>query len=175
MKMPNKKRMLQIGVSLIVLSIIVFSLSTYFISQSTTTYNKEIAMGGPYGIASLHGVSQGDDLEYSVTPANGTPNITIYWISPAGHTYSNQTLKSGGTTTSVIVAPESGNWTFMVINNGNAALNATISLGDISYSLIYSVVFGFVLLPAGIAFIVLYFYIRRSENKMKKMMERELQ
>ncbi len=177
MKLPNRKRMLEVGVSLILISVIVFSVSAYFISLDTQTLSHQpIAVGGSNKIGySVKGVSQGDDLEYSITVASASPNVTVYWISPLGSQFGNQTLKTGSTASSVFVAPVSGKWTFFAVNHGNSTANATITVGDISYTLIYSVVFGFVLLPAGIAFIGLYFYIRRHENAMRKMMEKELQ
>ncbi len=176
MKLPNRKRMLEVGVSLILISVIVFSVSAYFISQDTRTLNYQpIAAGGsPINLTAVNGVSQGDDLEYSITVASASPNVTVYWISPLLSQFGNQTLKTGSTASSVFVAPVSGNWIFVAVNHGNSTANATITVGDISYTLIYSVVFGFVLLPAGIAFIGLYFYIRRHENAMRKMMEKEL-
>ncbi len=175
LKMPNRKRMLEVGISLILVSVIVFSVSAYFISQDTYTYtDNHIAAGGSPFSLSVKGISQGDDLEYSVTMTSASPNVTIYWLSPLNTTFGNKTVTTGSTASTVFVAPVSGNWTFVAINHANATANATITLGDISYTLIYSVVFGFVLLPAGIAFIGLYFYIRRHENVMKKMFEREL-
>lgn len=176
MKLPNRKGMLKVGISLLILSIIVFAVSTYFITDHTTSYNdQKIAAGAsnPYNL-SLLGVSQGDDLEYSISASATSVNLTVSWVSPSGQHFSDQKLSSNSTVTSVIIAPESGNWIFNVVNNGSTTVNATISIGDISYSLIYSVVIGFVLLPAGIAFIALFFYIRRTENKMKQKMEREL-
>ncbi|MEM0155760.1 MAG: hypothetical protein QW597_04055 [Thermoplasmataceae archaeon] len=176
MKLPNRKRMLKIGISLLVLSIVVFSVSSYFITDHTRSYNEQqIAAGAsnPYRL-SLVGVSQGDDLEYSISASAPSVNLTVFWSSPSGQHLSDQKLSSNSTVTSVIIAPESGNWTLSVVNNGSTTVNATISIGDISYSLIYSVVIGFVLLPAGIAFIALFFYVRRIENKMKQKMEREL-
>ncbi len=176
MKLPNRKRMLEVGVSLILISVIVFSVSAYFISQDTRTLSHQpiVAGGTPINLTAVHGVSQGDDLEYSITVTSASPNVTVYWISPLGSQFGNQTLKTGSTASSVFVAPVSGKWIFVAVNEGNSTANATITVGDISYTLIYSVVFGFVLLPAGIAFIGLYFYIRRHENAMRKMMEKEL-
>ena len=176
MKLPNRKRMLEVGVSLILISVIVFSVSAYFISQDTTTLaDQHIAAGGnQIKLASVNGVSQGDDLEYSITMTSASPNVTVYWISPLPSQFGNQTVITGSTASFVFIAPVSGNWTFVAVNHGNSTANATITVGDISYTLIYSVVFGFVLLPAGIAFIGLYFYIRRHENAMRKLMEKEL-
>ena len=175
MNLPNRKRMLEIGVSLILISVIVFSVSAYFISQDTSTFaDQHIAVGGAPIKLTIRGVLQGDDLEYSVTVTSKSPNVTVFWISPLNSQFGNQTLKTGSTSSSVFVAPVSGNWTFVAVNHNNVTANATITLGDISYTLIYSVVFGFVLLPVGIAFIGLYFYIRRHENVMRKMMEKEL-
>ena len=176
MKLPNRKRMLEVGVSLILISVIVFSVSAYFISQDTTTLaDQHIAAGGnPIKLASVNGVSQGDDLEYSITITSASPNVTVYWISPLLSQFGSHSIITGSTASSVFIAPVSGNWTFVAVNHGNSTANATITVGDISYTLIYSVVFGFVLLPAGIAFIGLYFYIRRHENAMRKLMEKEL-
>lgn len=168
---PNRRRIMKIGIVLIIASVVLFSISMVQFSLGTSNYkNLQI---GPSSTVKFYknSVSAGGDLEYSLEPVsvNYTTatgyNLTSYLISPSGQVFANSTMAGNGVS-HVIIPATSGNWTLVVINNNaNSVANVSITYGQVDYFTIFTTVFGFVLLPSGIALVGLYYYSLREEKK----------
>ena len=165
---PRKKKLLKFAVLLIIVSVTLFSYSVYSIEQGITKQtNVTIGSGSVHTIKKIN-VSAGDDLEYSINSQGSRINVSAFLISPDNSNvgYLNVSDYSGS---KVIVTTSSGNWTLFIKNNGNSQIVVDISLGDISYLTLVSTIFGFVLLPSGIALLIIYSYARVKERKREKL------
>lgn len=168
---PNRKRLNRIGLVLIVVSIVLFSVSVALLMQSTNTYSNVYVAPGTSNHYYKAGVHAGDDIHYSIQQtSNGSVNVTAFLIAPDGAHYGNISL-SPTTYSAVVVAPASGNWTLVITNNGNSQVNMTVKLGDIGYLNTFAVVFGFALLPSGLVLLAISAYSAAMEKRKKKKMD----
>ena len=166
---PRKKKLLKFAALLIIMSVTLFSFSVYSIEQGITKQNSvTIGPGSVHAITKIN-VSAGDDLEYSVSSQGSSLNISAFLVSPDNSSTGYLNISGGYSGSKVIVAPLSGNWTLMIRNNGNSQAVVDISLGDVSYLTLMSTIFGFVLLPSGIALLIIYSYARVKERRREKL------
>lgn len=170
MERPNRKRMLKLGGVMILVSILLFSASIYLIDANTVSHNNvSIPAGSSFSMLKGH-VSAGDDIDYSVTSNLNGLNVTTYLSYDTGVTTTHVTSSNVSRVTSVVVAPASGNLSLVIVNNGPSAINVDISIGSVDYVTLMTTVFGFVLLPSGIALIGIYIYARRVEKRKEKLL-----
>ncbi|AKA48397.1 hypothetical protein IX51_04045 [uncultured archaeon] len=115
-------------------------------------------------------VSSGSNLVYSMSP-NQVGNITAMLLSPDGAQHSSIHLSSASSGSDTIIVPVSGEWKIQINNSGELPVNLSVSIGDASYAALGMTIFGFVLLPGGIAFLSAYAYALRRERKRKHLRE----
>ncbi len=165
----NIKLMQRIGYSLIVASLILFSVSVVSVYSNSATFNRNISPGSSVTLAMNKNTSAGDDILYSLSPSNGTMTITAFLSGPSGQRlgYSNA---SGATYTisREVVSPEAGLYTLTVMNHGNDTLGVKVIVGKISYTTLSMFLLGFGLLPSGIALVILSMIIRRRESRFSR-------
>lgn len=109
-----------------------------------------------------------DQMTYTIN-LNQKPNIQAELVSPTGvvHSWLNLSATQSGSNT--IIAPNSGSWNLQITNNGSLPVNLSVTIGDTSYLAIGVTVFGFVLLPGGIALLLVYANSVRMEKKRKRL------
>lgn len=165
----NTKLIQRIGYSLIVVSLVLFSVSVFSVYSNSSSFDRNIAAGSTATITMHNNVTAGDDILYSITPANGTVNLTAFLVGPSGQSigYSNAS-GSSYTVTKEIVSPESGMWTLTVINHKSTNASLKITLGHISYGTLTMFLLGFAFLPSGIALVVLSIVIRKRETRFSR-------
>ncbi len=115
-------------------------------------------------------VTDGGNLVYSLT-ANQEGNISAILKAPDGTAHSSLHLASSTSGTATIIVPSAGDWTLLISNSGPLPVNLSVSIGDASIPALALTVFGFVLLPAGIALLSAYAYALRREKKRRLMRE----
>lgn len=170
MDRPNRKRLLKIGGVMILASILLFSASIYLIDSNVASQNNiSIPAGSSY---TLHKgtISAGDDIDYSVSSNLNGLDVAAYVLFDHGVTagYTNSTNSTR--LSNVIVSPVSGNASLVIVNHGTGTINVDASIGSVDYLTLITTVFGFVLLPSGIALIGIYFYARRVERRKEKLL-----
>lgn len=115
-------------------------------------------------------VSSGSNLVYSMG-SNQVGNVTASLIAPGGTVHSSIHLSSATSGTATVIVPVKGDWLLQINNTGPLPVNLSVSLGDASIAALGLTVFGFVLLPAGIALLTAYAYALRREKKRRQMRE----
>lgn len=162
----NIKLVQRIGYSLIAVSLILFSVSVLSVYTNSDSFNKTISPDSSASLTLNKTVSAGDDILYSITPANSTPNLLIYLSGPSGQKIGWSNLSgSSYTLTKQIVSPESGTWSLVVFNNNRSSdVSVKVTLGHIGYLTLSLFLLGFAFLPSGIALVVLTFVIKRKES-----------
>lgn len=165
----NTKLMQRIGYTLIVVSLVLFSISVFSVYSNSTQSQKNLAPNSTLNLPLARNVSAGDDILYSITPTNGTANITVYLVGPSGQTiaYSNASGASY-TLTKEVVSPASGKWVLTVINHQSTNTTLKIIIGDISYTTLSMFLLGFAFLPSGIALVILSLVIRKRESSLSR-------
>lgn len=113
-------------------------------------------------------VQSDSNIQYSMG-LNLNPDLHTSLVSPDGtvHSYLNLTSVTSGSHT--IIVPASGTWGLHVDNNGSLPVNVSVTIGDASYAALGMTIFGFVLLPSGIALIVVHVYAARQEKKRNRL------
>lgn len=165
---PNRRRILKIGIILIIASLVLFSVAMVQFSLNTSNYNDIKINPGSSLTFHKNSVLAGDDLEYSVESSSSSYNISSYLLSPSGSHYANQSSVSHSVS-EVIIPSTGGNWTLVIVNNDlSSPINVSITYGQVGYITIFTTVFGFVLLPSGIALIGLHAYASHSEKKRNR-------
>lgn len=115
-------------------------------------------------------VQSGSNLVYSIS-SNQVANVTATLVSPDGSPHSSIHLSSVSSGSNTIIVPASGDWSLKIANNGPQPVNLSVSIGDASYAALGMTIFGFVLLPSGIALIGAYAYEARREKKRRLLKE----
>lgn len=146
-----------------------YTVNINVVYASITHHNVIIKSGGSAQFYDPSVTSEGN-LVYSMS-ANQVGNITATLIAPDGSPHSSIHLSSTTSGADTIIVPSSGDWQLSVSNNGEIPVNMSVSIGDASYPALGMTIFGFVLLPAGIALIVSYAYQVRREKKRKLLRE----
>lgn len=165
----NIKLMQRIGYTLIIVSLILFSVSIVSVYSNSSSFEKTINPNSSITLAMSNNVSAGDDILYSITPSNGTFNITAFLSGPSGQSigFSNATGNSF-TLTKETVSPQGGLWKLNITNHNGSVAYLKITLGHISYTTLSMFLLGFAFLPSGIALVVLSLVIRRREQRSPK-------
>ncbi len=160
----NIKLIQRIGYTLIVSSIVIFSISVYSFYNGTQTSTAIIAAGSHIEKPFNGSVSAGDDLLYSITPLSGNASLSAYLVGPGNITTAFSNLSGASyTVTKEIVSPASGQWHVEVMNEGLSNLSVKITVGHLEYGILSLFLIGFSLLPSGIALVILAIVIRRRE------------
>ena len=163
---PDKK-LVRIGSIVLVAAIILLGsgIALYF-SNTSSTLDLTVSPASPY-VISQKNVSSGTELQYTVT-LNSDQNISVYVLSPEGVDFGLKTLNTSSTVSGIVVSNSSGNWSLVVFNHGSekAAVSATFS--DLTFSMLFLIVFGIVLIPSGLVIIYIYFYSRKVEKRREK-------
>lgn len=173
MDRPNRRRLLRIGIVMIVVSIVLFSLSVYLIDSNTAHENTVyIDPGTTYTLLKGH-VDAGDDIDYSVILPTGAANsthITAFLSFSSGGTagYVNSTNTSS--TSKVLVSPYTGNVSLVITNKGSSTIIVNAAVGIVSYGALLTIVFGIALLPSGIALMGIHYYSRIVERRKEKLL-----
>lgn len=171
MDRPNRKRLLQIGAILVIVSVVLFSLSVYLVNANTVTKKGiAIAPGASYHL-SKGGVSAGDDMYYGVSPTIITnySSVTSYLEYGTGATAAYMNASNSATINKVFVSPYSGNVSLVIVNNGANTIYVNANLGIMGYPVLISIVLGIALLPSGAALIIIHFYAKRVEKRKEKI------
>lgn len=161
---------MKIGGVMILASILLFSASVYMIDSNTAAQNNvSISAGSTF---TLHKglVSAGDDIDFTVTSNLNGFNITAYVLFDHGVTAGSTSSTNSTSISNVIVSPVSGNASLVIVNHGAGTINVDASIGNVNYLTLITTVFGFVLLPSGIALVGIFFYSRRVERAKEKIL-----
>lgn len=142
------------------------------ITYDSTTYHDVNIQ--PFKTADFRDPSVKAQAEMSYTiSSNQFPDVYAALISPGGNVHSSLNLSSIQSGSNTIIAPSSGVWNLQISNNGSLPVNVSVTIGDTSYAALGVTIFGFVLLPSGIALIAAYTYSVRMEKKRRRMRQLE--
>ena len=169
---PVRKRILRIGILILVVSVILFSYSIYSIESGVITHrNLELPFGSSQEISIVErNVSAGNDLQYSISSHNGSDlNVSAYMISPSGSHIGSLSIRNASTGSTIIVAGVAGNWTLVIVNNDPQIQFIDVTISNVGYLSLLGAVFGLVLLIVGIAVIGIHSYIRYMEKRREKL------
>lgn len=170
MDRPNRKRILKLGVILLAASIVLFSLSVYLLdSNSVRNDSITIGPGSSYTLVKGH-INAGDDIDYSITTNVNNINVTSYLSYDTGATAAHVNATNTSSVTSTIVSPYTGNVSLVIVNTGSSTISVDASVGTVNYVTLVTLVFGFVLLPSGIALVGIYYYSRIVERRKEKLL-----
>ena len=168
MERPARSRIRKIGALMMIASLVLFSLSVYLVDSNTASAsNVTIAPGNSYTLTKGY-VSAGDDIDYTVTSNLAAFNITTHLAVDSISSFGNETAIQKSSITDVVVSHSSGNVSLVITNTGAHSISVDASLGTIGYPTLLSVIFGFVLLPSGIALLGLYYYSRHIERRKER-------
>ena len=171
MERPSKRRLLKIAIIFIIVSVVLFSVSIYLIDSNFVTKNGvSINSGSSYVFPKGH-VNAGDDIDYTVTSKSGNMNVSVYFLYDTGASSGYANATSQLSLSNVIVSKYSGNFSLVIVNQGNSPLTVDLSIGTIGYLTIVSTVFGFVLLPSGIVLLAVNAYSRFVNRRREKLIE----
>ncbi len=155
----------KIGTVILVISIVLFALSAYQVSQGSS--NSKNYLGAGQSINLSKEASSGDYISFYIIFSNQTTSLSAYMQSPSGKEYINEFNRYGNTTGSII-GNQKGVWYLHVKNTGTTNVTIEIDYQVVSYYVIATIFVGFVLLPIGIALVALHYYILRREKKRQK-------
>lgn len=171
MDRPNRRKLLRIGVILIVVSVVLFGVSVLLIEGNVSTANNvSISPGSSYTLSAGH-VQSGDDVDYKVLSNLADFNATVYVSYGNGDTAGQINITNSPSGSDVFVSQESGNISLVIHNPGSKAISIDASMGSIGYQAILTTVFGFVLILSGGSLIGVYFYSRYMEKRKEKFRE----
>lgn len=137
--------------------------------HSLTHNNVNIAPGGSKYYYDQSVSAQGS-MDYGLS-LNQVPSLNVTLIAPDGSTHAITQLSNSLSGSQTIIVPTSGTWTLQATDNGNLPVNISVSYGDVGLAALAMTVFGFVLLPCGIAFVGMYVLAVRREKKRKRLRE----
>ncbi len=155
----------KIGIVLIVISIVLFTLSAYQVSRGSSNSQNYLNAGQSINLSKE--ASSGDYISFYIIFNGPTTSLSAYMQSPSGKEYINEFNRYGNTTGSII-GNQQGLWYLHVKNTGTTNVTIEIDYQVVSYYVIATIFVGFVLLPIGIALIALHYYIIRREKKRQK-------
>lgn len=167
---PGRRRILRIGLVMILVSVVLFSASVYLIgSNSLTKDNIKVSPGSTYMLSGIT-ASTGADIDYTVTSAESSMNVTTYILYTSGASDGFANTSNSYSVSKVIVSKYSGEASLVIVNHGNQTLNLHATLGSIDYVSLVTTIFGFVTLVGGAALIGLFAYSRYADRKKEKML-----
>lgn len=165
----NIKLAQRIGYSLIVVSLILFSVSIVSVYSNSSSFSDTVMPNTAKSFTFNKTLSAGDDILYSITPANSTADLTVYLSGPSGEHIAYSNLSgSSYTLTKEAVSPESGIWSLIIFNHNATPATVKVTIGNISYLTLSMFLLGFAFLPSGIALVVLSIIIRKRESKFPR-------
>lgn len=164
---PDKK-ILRIGSAVLVAAIILLGsgIVLYF-SNTNSTLDLTVLPSTPY-VVSQKNVSSGTELQYTVT-LDGNQNISVYVISPAGFDFGLKTVNTSSTISDMVLSNSSGNWSLVIFDHGSGAAKVSATFSDLTFNMLFLIVFGIVLIPSGLVIIYIYFYSRKVEKRREKI------
>ncbi len=160
----NTKWTMRTGLILIAVSVVLLGISGYgILSTNNNQFTKVIPEGGYITVNTTTGVSQGDEIAYTVST---TGNVSVELIGPSGIVSSNYTVSPATPLNKVVVSNASGVWAVKIYNTQAGQSYVHGSLGYIAVADTAMLYLGLALLPSGVVLLMLYFSIRRREKKL---------
>jgi flagellar basal body-associated protein FliL len=163
---PDKK-IVRIGTIVLVAAIILLGsgIALYF-SNTSSTLELTVSPGSPY-VVSQKNVSPGTELQYSVT-LTSNQNISVYVLSPKGADLGLKTINTSSTISNIVISNSSGKWSLVILDHGSGKATISATFSDLTFSMIFLIVFGIVLIPSGLVIIYVYFYSRKVEKRRER-------
>lgn len=163
---PDKK-IVRVGTIVLVAAIILLGsgIAMYF-SNTSSTLDLTLSPGSPY-VISQKNVSSGTELQYTVT-LNNNQNVSVYVLSPEGVDFGLKSANTSSTISGIVVSNTSGNWSLVIIDHGSGKATVSATFSDLTFSMLFLIVFGIVLIPSGLVIIYIYFYSRKVEKRRER-------
>ncbi len=159
------RKIARIAYILIVVAIVLFAISGVILTTNSEIHRTEnIAANGSVSMKYNTSIQVGDLIFYTVSSNESSANITSYILVSNGIQAGYANLTGAGSVTREYVSGSSGNISLIVINNSNESSNVSLSIERISYTVIYTIVFGLAFLPSGLILLVAAFRIRNRER-----------
>lgn len=160
---------------LIVIALVLFSISIVMIysnsAQKWPTNPANPLVLAPNEKTSLvynTPVHQGDDIYYSALSNDSYANVSIFLVEPSGKSISLSNLSGTIQISGQIVASETGNVSFLLVNHANRSTYMNLTADRISFYTIYTLVFGFSTMASGIVLLVVASRVKRSEGRLSR-------
>ncbi|BAB59208.1 TVG0067031 [Thermoplasma volcanium GSS1] len=140
----------RIGVVIVLVSLILFGSSIFYISRDTSSYSHTITPGSSIEITKEAAVSE--YLSYKILFVSSSSSISSYLSSPDGTHYTfSHTMNTSGS----MMAVQSGPWSLIVTNTGNTTENVEVVFSIVPQPVFFMLYISLALLAFGIAAIVL--------------------
>ncbi len=154
---------LKIGIVMLIVSVVVFSVSIFGIYSTINSFSNETASHSGPLVFSIN-TSSGEPLSYTVeVKSNTSNNFTTFLTSPDGSRYLESNFTGSGVSKSM-VASESGEWHLYIYNNGNRNSSVSVHLGTLPYYLEAGAYAGLTILVIGIVLVIYSFNMSRREK-----------
>ncbi|MGP6239283.1 hypothetical protein ACNF40_02550 [Cuniculiplasma sp. SKW4] len=154
---------LKIGIILLVVSVVVFSVSIFGIYNTINSFTNQDSTNSSPLIFSIN-TSAGEPLSYTVeVRSNTSNNFTTYLKSPNGEKFLEANFTGSGVSKSM-VATQSGEWHLYVLNRGNKSSSISVHLGTLPYYLEAGAYLGLTVLVIGIILLIYHFDMGRRER-----------
>lgn len=164
---PDKK-ILRIGSVVLVAAIIMLGSGIFlYFSNTNSTLDLTVLPATPH-VVSQKNVSSGTELQYTVT-LNSNQNISVYVLSPQGFYFGLKTLNTSSTISDIVISNSSGNWSLVIFDHGSGSATVSVTFSDLTFSMLFLIVFGIVLIPCGLVIIYIYFYSRKVEKRRERI------
>ena len=159
------RKIARIAYILIVVSIVLFAVSGVILTTNSEMHRTEIiSANGSVSMNYNASIQVGDLIFYTLSSNQSSANLTSYILQSHSLRTGYANLTGSGSVTREYVSGSSGNISLVVVNNSNESSNASVSIERISYTVIYTIVFGLAFLPSGLILLVAAFRIRNRER-----------
>ena len=159
------RKIARIAYILIVVSIVLFAVSGVILTTNSEMHRTEIiSANGTVSMNYNASIQVGDLVFYTLSSNQSSANLTSYILQSHGLRTGYANLTGSGSVTREYVSGSPGNISLVVVNNSNESSNASVSIERISYTVIYTIVFGLAFLPSGLILLVAAFRIRNRER-----------
>ena len=147
------------------MSIVLFAVSGVILTTNSEMHRTEIiSANGSVSMNYNASIQVGDLIFYTLSSNQSSANFTSYILQSHSLRTGYSNLTGRGSVTREYVSGSSGNISLVVVNNSNESSNASVSIERISYTVIYTIVFGLAFLPSGLILLVAAFRIRNRER-----------
>ena len=154
---------LKIGIVLLIVSVVVFSVSIFGIYSTINGFTHEDSTTSSPLVFSIN-TSAGEPLSYTVEiRSNTSNNFTTYLKSPDGQKFLEANFTGAGVSKSM-VATENGEWHLYVVNHGDKNSSISVHLGTLPYYLEAGAYFGLAALVIGVILLIYSFDMGRRER-----------
>ncbi|WP_393971364.1 hypothetical protein OXIME_001638 [Oxyplasma meridianum] len=164
---PDKK-ILRVG-SVVVVAAIILLGSGIYLYFSNTSSNPDLTVSpATTFIVSQKNVSSGTELQYTVT-LKSNQSISVWVLSPQGIHLGVKTIKSSTTLSDTVLSNVSGKWSLVIFNHGGTTAEISATFSDLTFSMLFLIVFGIVLIPSGLVMIYIYYYSKKVEKRRERI------